>query len=229
MKHIAVIGLGLIGGSLAKTIKLHTDATVYGADINPATLQQALLMNAIDAPLTYHNLLNFTRWSYRAGRGGGVVGALLCWPLYSALGVTGGFLAVLLLAVLLLTATALAASAYFGGTLDWNGNFTPYTEEEYLDTLPDPTPRPDMSSNAAMNEILAGVPDGEYWQFRTESGGHGRFGSNMILFDSVRDMQSLLTGFDLPVPETGSCTSPSKSAVRDSFTSMNTSQLSRLT
>jgi len=56
MKHIAVIGLGLIGGSLAKTIKLHTDATVYGADINPATLQQALLMNAIDAPLTDEQL-----------------------------------------------------------------------------------------------------------------------------------------------------------------------------
>ena len=56
MQHIAVIGLGLIGGSLAKTIKLHTDATVYGADINPATLQQALLMNAIDAELTDERL-----------------------------------------------------------------------------------------------------------------------------------------------------------------------------
>ena len=49
---IAMIGLGLIGGSLAKTIKLHTDATVYGCDLNPATIEQALLMDAIDAELT---------------------------------------------------------------------------------------------------------------------------------------------------------------------------------
>lgn len=49
---IAVIGLGLIGGSLARTIKLHTDHTVYGCDLNPETLMQAQLLGAIDAPLT---------------------------------------------------------------------------------------------------------------------------------------------------------------------------------
>lgn len=52
MNKIAIIGLGLIGGSLAKTIKLHTDAAVYGADINPQAIQQALLLGAIDEPLT---------------------------------------------------------------------------------------------------------------------------------------------------------------------------------
>ena len=36
---IAVIGLGLIGGSMAKTLKLHTDATVYGCDLNPETIR----------------------------------------------------------------------------------------------------------------------------------------------------------------------------------------------
>ena len=49
---IAIIGLGLIGGSLARTIKLHTDAAVYGCDLNPATIEQALLMDAIDGELT---------------------------------------------------------------------------------------------------------------------------------------------------------------------------------
>ena len=53
---IAIIGLGLIGGSLARTIKLHTDATVYGCDLNPATIEQALLMEAIDAELTDETL-----------------------------------------------------------------------------------------------------------------------------------------------------------------------------
>ena len=49
---IAIIGLGLIGGSLARTIKLHTDAAVYGCDLNPQTIEQAKLMDAIDGELT---------------------------------------------------------------------------------------------------------------------------------------------------------------------------------
>lgn len=56
MNHIAIIGLGLIGGSLAKTIKLHTKATVHGCDLNPQAIQQALLMNAIDDELTDESL-----------------------------------------------------------------------------------------------------------------------------------------------------------------------------
>lgn len=54
--NIAIIGLGLIGGSLARTIKLHTDHTVYGCDLNEQTIQQAFLMNAIDAEMTEDNL-----------------------------------------------------------------------------------------------------------------------------------------------------------------------------
>lgn len=50
--QVGIIGLGLIGGSLARTIKLHTEHTVYGCDINPQTIQQAFLMGAIDAELT---------------------------------------------------------------------------------------------------------------------------------------------------------------------------------
>lgn len=49
---IAIIGLGLIGGSLARTIKLHTSHTVLGCDLNAATIQQAYLMGAIDEELT---------------------------------------------------------------------------------------------------------------------------------------------------------------------------------
>ena len=49
--NIAIIGLGLIGGSLARTIKLHTEHTVYGCDLNQQTIQQAFLMGAMDAEL----------------------------------------------------------------------------------------------------------------------------------------------------------------------------------
>ena len=50
--NIAIIGLGLIGGSLARTIRLHTSHAVYGCDLNPQTIQQALLLDAIDGELT---------------------------------------------------------------------------------------------------------------------------------------------------------------------------------
>ncbi len=56
MRTIGVVGLGLIGGSLAKTVKLHTDWTVYGCDLNPQTMQQAALLGAIDGELNGETL-----------------------------------------------------------------------------------------------------------------------------------------------------------------------------
>ena len=53
---IAVIGLGLIGGSLARTIKLHTDARVFGCDTDPETLRQAFALKAIDMELNDEKL-----------------------------------------------------------------------------------------------------------------------------------------------------------------------------
>ncbi len=48
---IGVIGLGLIGGSIAKSIKLHTDHTVLGYDLSPTVIHKAKLVGAIDGPL----------------------------------------------------------------------------------------------------------------------------------------------------------------------------------
>lgn len=53
---IAVIGLGLIGGSIAKAIKEQTDHTVLGADIVQSVLLRAKLTEAIDDALTEANL-----------------------------------------------------------------------------------------------------------------------------------------------------------------------------
>ena len=47
MEKIAVIGLGLIGGSLALEFKKNTWATIYGIDNNPEHLQKALELGII--------------------------------------------------------------------------------------------------------------------------------------------------------------------------------------
>ena len=48
---IGIVGLGLIGGSLARSIKVHTDFQVLGVDIDPQTILQADLLGAIDGKL----------------------------------------------------------------------------------------------------------------------------------------------------------------------------------
>lgn len=49
--NIGIVGLGLIGGSLAKSLKEHTDHTVWGYDIDPSVISRAMLCEAIDEPL----------------------------------------------------------------------------------------------------------------------------------------------------------------------------------
>jgi prephenate dehydrogenase len=49
---IGIIGLGLIGGSLAKAITQNTDHTVYGTDISEPVVKKAILVGAIEQELT---------------------------------------------------------------------------------------------------------------------------------------------------------------------------------
>ena len=54
--NVAIVGLGLIGGSMAKSIKNRTAHTVWGVDLNSETMTMARMCGAIDAPLTEENL-----------------------------------------------------------------------------------------------------------------------------------------------------------------------------
>ncbi|MBJ7880279.1 prephenate dehydrogenase [Gelidibacter salicanalis] len=57
MKNIYIIGVGLIGGSLALDIKKHDSSIkVFGIDHNDAHLEDALQLNVIDAKATYEEL-----------------------------------------------------------------------------------------------------------------------------------------------------------------------------
>jgi len=55
--NVFVIGIGLIGGSLAKDVKvLYPQATVFGIDINPSHLEQAKALHIIDEVANYDDL-----------------------------------------------------------------------------------------------------------------------------------------------------------------------------
>lgn len=58
MKSIAVIGLGLIGGSIAKAVKQNSDSTVIGWNRNTSVLEQAKKEGAIDQIWDKQNTLN---------------------------------------------------------------------------------------------------------------------------------------------------------------------------
>ena len=50
--NLGVVGLGLIGGSIAKSAKKNTNFKVFGYDIDPVTVKNAINENCIDAELT---------------------------------------------------------------------------------------------------------------------------------------------------------------------------------
>ena len=52
MDKVAIIGLGLIGGSLALELKKHSWASIYGVDSNELHLEKALELGLIVAPAT---------------------------------------------------------------------------------------------------------------------------------------------------------------------------------
>ena len=54
--NIGIIGLGLIGGSMAKSIKEKTSHTVYGYDKNPETMFLAKMTKGIDESLNPDNI-----------------------------------------------------------------------------------------------------------------------------------------------------------------------------
>lgn len=53
---VGIVGLGLIGGSMAKSIKARTAHTVFGSDLDAETMMMARMCGAIDAPLTEESL-----------------------------------------------------------------------------------------------------------------------------------------------------------------------------
>ena len=71
--NVAIVGLGLIGGSMAKSIKNRTSHTVWGIDLNAETMTMARMCGAIDAPLTEAFVstgsINCAGWAGRAHSG----------------------------------------------------------------------------------------------------------------------------------------------------------------
>ncbi len=54
--NIGIVGLGLIGGSLAKALKLSGKHKIYGFDADGSTLEFAIMTQAVDSSLTDERL-----------------------------------------------------------------------------------------------------------------------------------------------------------------------------
>lgn len=54
--NVGIIGLGLIGGSLAKSIKSRTSHNVFGSDLDKETMMFARICGAMDGELTEENI-----------------------------------------------------------------------------------------------------------------------------------------------------------------------------
>ena len=53
---VGIVGLGLIGGSLAKAAKEGTPHTILGMDLDPSVVLKARLLDAIDGELNFSDL-----------------------------------------------------------------------------------------------------------------------------------------------------------------------------
>ena len=60
MKKAVIIGLGLIGGSIALELKKRLDYRIEGIDNTPANVQKALELGIIEAPTDYEHLTDAT-------------------------------------------------------------------------------------------------------------------------------------------------------------------------
>ena len=56
IRTVGIVGLGLIGGSMARSVRKHTIAKVYGYDLSPDAMSLATLSGAIDGELTTETL-----------------------------------------------------------------------------------------------------------------------------------------------------------------------------
>jgi len=59
MKNIYIIGIGLIGGSIALDLKsAYSESKLFGIDTNPKHIKEAVDLGIVDAPATYQDLEN---------------------------------------------------------------------------------------------------------------------------------------------------------------------------
>ncbi len=92
----------------------------------------------------------------------------------------------IVLAAAMLAATAFAATQYFGGMVDWEGNYTRLTGDD----IPATTPAPDAGHKDwdDYGTYIENVPAGEYWEIWHDGGGSGAYG---LLGEEVGSVEEL--------------------------------------
>lgn len=111
--------------------------------------------------------------------------------------------ALMIAAVLvMIAATGFAAAGLVKGMVDWDGNLTPVVDPVGPNPTPTPWPVPAVDSEDSialterMHDMLAYVPDFEYWEVQTEFQGSGRYGQYTSIYYDLPSFLSAVSGFD---------------------------------
>lgn len=97
----------------------------------------------------------------------------------------------------MLAATAFAATQFFGGFVDWDGNMIPLEEPIVKATMP-----PEQIVEwEDYSDILSDVPSGEYWVIWHDGGGSGSYGTVGDKVYTAEDIRTHLIGSELLIAE----------------------------
>ena len=109
---LAWIGALLVFSIIGKRIRIVTTITNLLLFLCAFAAVQLFSAQAVFARMSITSFANFVSKSYQYGGGGGAIGALLAYPLYTYLGEWGGLIALVLLSALCLVANGRAQRCY---------------------------------------------------------------------------------------------------------------------
>ena len=108
----AWIGALLVFSTTGRRVRILTTITNVLLFLCAFAAFQLFSARAVFAQMSITSFANFVSKSYQYGRGGGAIGALLAYPLYTYLGEWGGLIALVLAAALCLVANGRAQRFY---------------------------------------------------------------------------------------------------------------------
>ncbi len=137
----------------------------------------------VDTPESFHTVIEDTLMKLEENP----MKRKIKWP---ALAVAAVFIMV--------AATGFAAAGLVRGIVDWDGNLTPVINPAGPNPTPTPWPVSATESDITekMHDLIAPVPEMEYWIAFTQSHGSGKYGQYAPVYNDKEAFSSAIQGLD---------------------------------